>query len=403
MSADPTAISPQAESKCRILPGATLGVVGGGQLGRMFTIEAKKLGYTVGVLDPEEQAPAAQVADFSLVADYTDAAAIQALAEKCHVLTFEFENIDAPALRAAVANRCPVHPSPEVLHTTQNRAREKAFLAALGIPLPRYAVVDSPAALAAALAELGTPAVLKTAQFGYDGKGQIRLEAGCQVEALGTDFAAPLGVLESWVPFVAELSVVCARSALGEVRCFPVAENQHRHHILDVSILPARFPETVTREAQALAEKITTALDVVGLLTVEFFLLADGRLLVNELAPRPHNSGHFSFDNARTSQFEQHVRAICGLPLGDPALLSPVVMVNLLGELWPPGGEPPWAELLRQPALKLHLYGKATPRPGRKMGHFCCPAPTLAAALQQAESARQLLGLPAISHPDCVA
>lgn len=373
-------------------------MVGGGQLGRMFAIEAKKLGYLVGVLDPEENAPAAQIADFSLVADYADTAALRALAEKSAVLTFEFENIDAPALLAAVEERCPIYPSPQALHITQNRAREKGFLHELGIPLPRYAVIDSAESLAAALDEINRPCVLKTAQFGYDGKGQARVEPGCDAAAVWTDFGAPLGVLEGWVSYIAELSVVCARSSTGEVQCFPPVENQHRHHILDVSILPARLPEASASQAMAMAEKITTALDVVGLLTVEFFLLPDGQLLVNELAPRPHNSGHFSFDNARTSQFEQHLRAICGLPLGSTELLSPVVMVNLLGDLWPDGSAPDWARLLENPHLKLHLYGKTAARPGRKMGHFCCPAPTLDEAITQANTARAILGLPAIAH-----
>lgn len=366
----------------------------------MLAIEAKKMGYTVGILDPEEHAPAAQVADFSLVADYTDTDAIHTLATRSDILTFEFENINAAALSSAVENLCPVHPSPSVLHTTQNRAREKSFLDRLGIPVAPFAVVESADDLSDALARLGAPAVLKTAQFGYDGKGQIRLDEDADPASVWLDFPAPTGVLESWVHYASEISVVCARSSRGQIACFPPSENHHRNHILDVSILPARIPSAVAAEACRLAETIARALDVVGLITVEFFLLPDSRLLVNELAPRPHNSGHFSFDNSRTSQFEQHLRAICGLPLGNPDLLSPVVMVNLLGDLWPPDSSPDWPVLLANPNLKLHLYGKSSPRPGRKMGHFCCPAPTLEEAINTANTARAFLDLPPILKID---
>jgi 5-(carboxyamino)imidazole ribonucleotide synthase len=362
----------------------------------MLAIEAKKMGYEVGVLDPEEHCPAAQVADFSLVADYTDEAAITALAEKCDVLTYEFENVSAAAVEVAVGGRCQLHPHPRVLHITQNREREKTFLASHGFPCAPFAVVDSAAALAAALATLGPEAVLKTADFGYDGKGQMRLHEGMDATSVWLDFGSPRGVLESWITFAAEISVVCARWADGTTRTFPVAENHHRHHILDASIVPARVPEAVRKNAEALACDLAEKLQVVGLLTAELFVTSGGELLVNELAPRPHNSGHYSFDACLCSQFEQHLRAICHLPPGSPELLRPVVMSNLLGDLWPAEGSPAWVDLLAVPGTKLHLYGKKTARRGRKMGHFCNLAATADEALEYANQARATIGLPAL-------
>jgi 5-(carboxyamino)imidazole ribonucleotide synthase len=365
----------------------------------MFALEAKKMGYEVGVLDPEENGPAAQVADFSLVADYTDEAAIAALAEKCEVLTYEFENVSAAAVEAAVRGRCQLHPHPRVLHLTQNREREKTFLAEHGFPCAPFAVVHSGETLAAALTRLGPEAVLKTADFGYDGKGQMRLRPGLDPTAVWFDFGAPRGVVEQWISFAAEISVVCARWADGTTRTFPVAENHHRHHILDVSIVPARVPSDIQEKARQLACAIAEKLGVVGLLTVELFVTPEGELLVNELAPRPHNSGHYSFDACLCSQFAQHLRAVCHLPPGDPQLLRPVVMSNLLGDLWPPEGAPAWVRLLGVPGTTLHLYGKKSARPGRKMGHFCNLAATPEEALALADQARALLGLPPVPAP----
>jgi 5-(carboxyamino)imidazole ribonucleotide synthase len=379
-----------------VRPGATIGIVGGGQLGRMLAIEAKKLGYTVGILDPDENAPASQVSDFSMVSDYSDPSAVRALADKCDVLTYEFENVAAGPLREQAAARTRLHPSPEVLHIAQNREREKTFLAMQGFPCARFEVVSSPEELAAAAEKVGFPCVLKTADFGYDGKGQRKLAEGFDPVATWIDFGGSRAVLEAWVPFEAELSVVCARWEDGTVRTFPVAENLHRNHILDVSIAPARFSGEIQTRAVELAASITAALDVVGLLAVEMFLTADGSLLVNELAPRPHNSGHFSFDACICSQFEQHIRAICGLPPGSTELLRPVVMSNLLGEVWRNDRAPEWELLLKNPALKLHLYGKAAAKPGRKMGHFCVLAGSVPDALDQTNRARAELGLPEI-------
>jgi len=379
-----------------VRPGATIGIVGGGQLGRMLTIEAKKLGYTVGILDPEEDAPAAQVADFAMVADYADPAAVHALAEKCDVVTYEFENVVAGPLREQAAALTRLHPSPGVLHIAQNREREKTFLSTQGFPCAPFEIVSNPEELAAAARKLGFPCVLKTADFGYDGKGQQKLAAGFDPIRTWVDFGGSRAVLEAWIPFEAELSVVCARWADGTVRPFPVAENLHRNHILDVSIVPARFSDEIKTRAMELAAAITDALDVVGLLAVEMFLTPGGDLLVNELAPRPHNSGHYTFDACVCSQFEQHIRAICNLPPGSTELLRPVVMTNLLGEVWGDGAAPQWEHILLNPALKLHLYGKAAAKPGRKMGHFCVLAPTLAEALDQTNVARSALRLPCL-------
>ncbi len=354
-------------------------MLGGGQLGRMLAIAARRMGYRVHAFEPQPDSPAGQICDVEINAPYCDTAALEAFARGVDVISFEFENIPIAAIERVAAIR-PVRPRGEVLHICQNREREKLFLRRNGFPCAPFAVVDSAASLAEALREIGTPSVLKTADFGYDGKGQVKLTGGEDPEKIWHAFGAPRGVLEAWIPFEAELSVVCARDIHGRLVPFPVAENQHVHHILDLSIVPARFPESVLAAARELAGRITAALDVVGLLAVEMFLTRDGNLLINELAPRPHNSGHFTFDACVTSQFEQQLRAVCGLPLGSPDLLRPVVMANLLGDLWQ-NGEPDWSAVLRDPRVKLHLYGKSDPRPGRKMGHLCLLAETTEDAL----------------------
>ncbi len=360
----------------------------------MLAIEAKKLGYSVGILDPNPDAPACQVADFSIVAEYSDEAAVASLAERCDVLTFEFENVLAEPLRNI--SDCLLRPSPEVLHIAQNREREKTFLRSHGIPCADFEVVGNATELQVAASRLGGSCILKTADFGYDGKGQMRVEPGFDPEKIWGEFGVHRGILEARVEFAAEVSVICARWENGFSQPFPVAENIHRKHILDVSIVPARIPRASAEMATRLACEVASALDVVGLLGVEMFLLPDGGILVNELAPRPHNSGHFSFDACVTSQFEQHLRAVCGLPAGSADLFRPVVMVNLLGDLWVEGVAPDWAELLSDPNLKLHLYGKTDPRPGRKMGHFCVLGEQLEQAIDGANRARELLQLPRI-------
>ncbi len=348
------------------------------------------MGYRVHAFEPHPDSPAGQISDVEVNADYTDTTALERFAREVDVISFEFENIPLSAIEAAARLR-PVHPRGEVLHICQNREREKTFLRRGGFPHAPFAVVDSAESLQAALAEIGTPAVLKTADFGYDGKGQIKLEGAVDCGAVWKNFGAPRGVLEKWIPFEAELSVVVARGLDGRTSAFPASENIHRNHILDLSIVPARFPENVCENARRMAGEIAAALDVAGLLAVEFFLTAKGGLLVNELAPRPHNSGHFTFDACVTSQFEQQLRAVCGLPLGAPDLLSPVVMWNLLGDLWK-NGEPDWSAILSEPRARLHLYGKAEARPGRKMGHVCVLAETTTTALKIIDELKKKLG-----------
>lgn len=351
-----------------------MGILGGGQLGRMFGIAARRMGYFVHAFEPQPDSPAGQISDLEMNASFDDAKALEEFARGVDVLSFEFENIPLAAITEVERIRS-VRPKGEVLHICQNREREKNFLRQGNFPHAPFAVVDSEAALAAALERIGTPSVLKTADFGYDGKGQVKLSGDVSVADVWANFGAPRGVLEQWISFASEVSVVVARGADGATEVFPVSENIHRNHILDLSIVPARITREVREASGIIARDIAEALDVVGVLAVEFFLTDEGNLLVNELAPRPHNSGHFSFDACVTSQFEQQLRAVCGLPLGSPELLSPVVMWNLLGELWK-DGEPDWNVILAEPRAKLHLYGKSQARPGRKMGHVCVLAET---------------------------
>jgi len=349
-------------------PPATIGILGGGQLGRMFAMAARRMGYRVHTLDPQPNSPAGQVCDKQIVAAYDDLAAVRELASGVDVVTFEFENVPLAAAETA-AQYCPVRPEGRILHICQNREREKLFLSENGFPCTDFRIIASAADLAAALAAIPAPAVLKTADFGYDGKGQMRI-GDQKVEHLWQDFGVKRAVLERWITHTAELSVIVARALDGSVAAFPAVENRHRNHILHTTIAPGKFPAALTRDAETLAIAITEKLDVVGLLVVELFLTSDGKLLVNELAPRPHNSGHWTIEAAATSQFEQHVRAICGLPLGPTRPLCPAVMLNILGDAWGDTNEPDWVGLLRDYSdAKLHLYGKTDPRKGRKMGH----------------------------------
>lgn len=373
-----------------IRPGSALGLLGGGQLGRMFTLAARNLGYRVHALDPGHDCPAGQVADLEIRAAYNDVYAAQALARGVDVVTVEFENIPAETLEA-VAEVRPMHPGAFVLHTVQHRLREKRFLAGHGFPVTPFREINSEADLREAVGALGLPAVLKTASFGYDGKGQQKLTASGDVPAAFAALGGQQGILEAWVPFELECSVICARSSAGETSVWDVAENAHSHHILDTTVFPARIPAEVARRAQGMAVSIAEALGVVGMLTVEYFLKPGGELLVNELAPRPHNSGHATIDACTTSQFEQQVRAVCGLPLGDTTLLRPAAMANLLGDLWPKGGEPAWERLLDHREVKLHLYGKSEARPGRKMGHLTALGATPEEAQARVLAAREAL------------
>lgn len=366
-----------------ILPGSIIGVLGSGQLGRMFAIAARRMGYRVHTLSPADDTPTGQVADLEINAPYDDLDAIRAFAARVDVVTFEFENVPAATAEAA-ESRAPVRPAGFVLHTTQHRLREKTFLNAAGFPVTPFAVVRSVGELHSALDQLGLPAVLKTAGWGYDGKGQIKIvgydQAGAAWEALATSEA----VLEAWVDFDCEVSVVAARGIDGRVTDFGVIANRHANHILDVSVAPAPVTTRVWAEALDIARQVVDKLEVIGVLCVEFFVTRDGHLLVNELAPRPHNSGHLTFDACVTSQFEQQLRAICGLPLGSTELLRPAAMANLLGDGWQ-AGEPSWAKACALPNIKLHLYGKLDARPGRKMGHLT------ALAHEREEAERQVL------------
>lgn len=372
-----------------ILPGATIGVLGGGQLGRMFALAARAMGYRIHIFSPENDAPAGQVADQEIVAAYEDAGRMREFASQVDVVTFEFENVPSAATQVA-ASCAPVRPAGSVLHVAQHRLREKTFLSANGFPVTPFRRVATLEELKSAARDLGLPAVLKTAGFGYDGKGQVKLRIPSDLKPAWEKVGGVESVYEAWVDFEKEISVIAARNTLGEFAAFPVFENAHAHHILDVTFAPANVSPRLANEAVELAAGLMKNLDAVGLLTVEMFVTRDGRLLVNELAPRPHNSGHLTMDACVTSQFEQQLRAICGLPLGETALHAPAAMANLLGDLWS-GGVPRWPAALAEPAVKLHLYGKAEARPGRKMGHLTASGPTPDAAVKIVLNARHSL------------
>lgn len=369
-----------------IPPNSTIGVFGSGQLGRMFAIEARKMGYRVHTFSPDSDTPTGQVADIETSASYHDLDAVRAFARSVDVVTFEFENVPSATIDAA-AELVAVHPRGDILHITQNRLREKGFLAENGFPVTPFRRVKLIEDLFHAVDELGTPAVLKTAGFGYDGKGQSKIKARGDIEPSFAALNGEEAILEAFVEFEKEVSVVCARSEDGSFASFGVIENSHSNHILDVSFAPALVTQKVYNEANEITRNIAEKLAYVGTLCVEFFLTKNDKLLVNELAPRPHNSGHLTFDACVTSQFEQQLRAVCGLPLGSTEFLRPAAMVNLLGDLWNEG-EPAWAGALRLPGVSLHLYGKTEPRPGRKMGHITAVAATSTEAVEIIRNAK---------------
>ncbi len=373
-----------------ILPGATIGVLGSGQLGRMFALAARELGYRIQIFSPDRDTPAGSIADHEWTARYDDLEQVRAFARGVAVVTFEFENV-LSLTTEAVAAFAPVRPDGRVLHLTQQRLREKSFLHENGFPVTPFRRVTTLAELESAARELGLPAVLKTASFGYDGKGQTKLRAGTELAAAFAALNGAEGIYEAFVDFEKEVSVIAARTWSGECKAFPVFENLHANHILDLTFAPAALPATLARAAEDLARGILEKLEVVGLLTVELFVTRDGRLLVNELAPRTHNSGHLTIDACVTSQFEQQVRAVCGLPLGSTELKRPAAMANLLGDVWG-GGEPNWSAALEDPLVKLHLYGKAEARAGRKMGHLTATGATIEEAIQRVTQARERLG-----------
>ena len=355
----------------------------------MFAIEARKLGYRVHTFSPDTDTPTGQVADVETTAAYDDLDAVREFARSVDVVTFEFENVPSATVGAA-AEFVPVHPKGETLHTTQNRLREKIFLSTNGFPIAPFRRIKLIDDLFRAVGELGYPAVLKTAGFGYDGKGQVKLSEPHDIEPAYAAMNQQDAVLEAFVEFEKEVSVVCARGRDGSFADYGVIENEHANHILDVSFAPAIISAKVHTDAVEIARSLAESLGYVGTLCIEFFLTKDEKLLVNEIAPRPHNSGHLTFDACVTSQFEQQVRAVCGLPLGSTDFHSPAAMANLLGDLWK-DGEPDWAAAMRDPSVKLHLYGKADPKPGRKMGHLTAIADSTHAAVKSARGARAKL------------
>ncbi|MFD0892851.1 5-(carboxyamino)imidazole ribonucleotide synthase [Luteolibacter ambystomatis] len=367
-------------------PDFTLGILGAGQLGRMLALAARRMNVRTVVWTGGLEAPAVELANHVIDLPFDSLEGREQFCELATLATVEFENIPRGTLDA-VAGCMPLHPSPDAIAICQNREREKGFLRHNGIPCTWFAVVASAEELAAALKELNGPGVLKTAAFGYDGKGQLKLNGGEDAAAVWADFGSDRAILEAWVPFELELSVMVARGADGSMVTYDPAENRHRHHILDVSIVPARVSEEVAARAQQIARQVAEALDYRGILGVEFFLLPDGTLLVNEMAPRPHNSGHHTIDACATSQFEQQLRAVCGLALGSTRLLSPVVMLNLLGDFWPDETvQPDWTPLFEDGEAFLHLYGKRRAIGRRKMGHANLLGPTAEDALARAEA-----------------
>ncbi len=371
-----------------ILPPAMLGIIGGGQLGRMFTMAARSMGYRVTVLEPDKDCPAGTLADVHLCAPYDDSPALDELAGTCRAVTTEFENVSALGFQR-LGESVRVSPSAAAVSIAQDRIREKNFIQRAGLAVVPFAPLETLADLDQSLAHL-LPGILKLAQLGYDGKGQIRVESEEDVSNAFFALGEKPCVLEQRLELALELSVIVARTTPSLVTTFPIAENQHAGGILDISLVPARVSDKVAQRASEMALQVAEALDYVGVLAVEFFLLKDQTLIINEIAPRPHNSGHFSLDATLTSQFEQQVRTLCGLPPGDTQLLSPAVMINLLGDLWG-DKDPDWSILLEQPNVLLHLYGKTSARPGRKMGHFNVLGNDLESVLKEATDLRNQL------------
>jgi 5-(carboxyamino)imidazole ribonucleotide synthase len=380
-----------------ILPGATVGVLGGGQLGRMFVLQARTMGYHVVVLDPDPGSPAGQVADLHLRAPYSDPAALDRLAAACDAVTTEFENVPAGALEH-LERSCRVRPHGKSVAVAQDRIAEKSFLEGAGFSTAPFRAVRNEEELRLAVGEIALPALLKTSRLGYDGKGQATIERPGDAAAAFAALGRVECVLEERLALETELSVVLARGDDGTIAPFPVGENRHRDGILETTVVPARVSRATADEARGTAGRVADALGYVGVLGVELFVANGGRIFVNEIAPRPHNSGHYTMDACSADQFEQQLRALCALPLAEPRLLSPVAMVNLLGDLWR-AGTPRWGEVFSRPGVRLHLYGKAEPRAGRKMGHLNCLADDPDRALALALEARDALS-PLTTHAE---
>lgn len=371
-----------------LLPGEKIGMLGSGQLGRMFALSAVQMGYQVVSYSPEKNPPIAQVASH-IQGEYEDLSRLSEFASQVKVVTLEFENIPAAATKK-IEETTPVYPGTSVLQTTQHRIREKKFLSDNGFPVVKYRHIKLREELPRAVVELGTPCILKTAGFGYDGKGQVKLDSDSNLSALFGNGEFPESILEAFVPFEKEVSVVCARAINGSFAHWPLFENAHKNHILDLTLCPARVSNSISTQAVDLAKKIVDTLGVVGTFCIEFFVTRDEKLIVNEMAPRPHNSGHLTIDASATSQFEQQLRAITGMALGSTKMIRPAAMVNLLGDLWK-NGEPHWKKVLELADVHLHLYGKAEARPGRKMGHLTALSDSVDAALDIALRARAML------------
>ncbi|MDH3493340.1 MAG: 5-(carboxyamino)imidazole ribonucleotide synthase [Acidobacteriota bacterium] len=371
-----------------IEPGSTIGIFGSGQLGRMLAIEARKMGFRVACFSPASDTPTGQIADVEIVSPYEDLEVVRRFADSVDVVTFEFENIPAHTIEVA-SNHSKVHPNGDILYITQNRLREKTFLFGSGFPVAPFYQVVTREDLEKAIGKTGYPCVLKTAGFGYDGKGQTKIRSKADIGPALEKGGGRECILESFIDFEKEVSVVCGRDEKGNFENYGVMENDHMNHILDVTFAPAEVPHAVWEEAIEIARGIAEKFGYVGTMCVEFFLTKKKDLLVNEIAPRPHNSGHLTFDAAYTSQFEQQLRAVCGMPLGPTGLLKPAAMANILGDLWS-DGEPVWRNALSMGA-KLHLYGKSEPRPGRKMGHLTAMADTVGKAVEIVRSARESL------------
>ena len=380
-----------------ILPDSILGVLGGGQLGRMFTVAARSMGYRVWVLDPDPCSPAGAIADRHLLAGYRDTAALTDRGEHCAAITTEFENVPAQTLQC-LEHLVPVRPASGAVAIARDRILEKSFIREQGLATAPFVAIRKEDDLADACQQIEMPALLKTAQLGYDGKGQLTIsnqdEARQGFQRLG---ATPC-VLEERVQLALELSVILARGVSGETAVFPIGENRHVNGILDTTCVPARIATEIAQQAEHMARQLADAMHYCGVLAVEFFLTTGGTLLINEMAPRPHNSGHYSLDACVNSQFEQQVRTLCGLPPGSTGLLSPAVMVNILGDWWQKGAPPPWEQLFKHPHTKLHLYGKQQARAGRKMGHYNCLATNLDEAILQAEQVRAELTTRSTGH-----
>jgi len=358
-----------------ILPGSTLGMLGGGQLGRMFVTAARTMGYDVIVLDPDPHSPAGGLASEHVVKDYDDTGALDYLAKRCAVVTTEFENIPAVTL-AYLAKSVSVHPSATVLHIAQHRKLEKEFFRQQGLNTANFVALESEADLDGAR-DFNYPAILKTATLGYDGKGQVVCHSFDELRSAFEQVGKKPCVLEQRIDLACEVSVVLGRSLDGDVSCFPIAENSHANGVLDMTLVPASIPAELADAVIDAATRIANGLDYCGVLAVEFFISTDNQVLVNEMAPRPHNSGHYTLDACDTSQFEQQLRMVCGLTAGSTRLHTPVAMWNLLGDIWPGDGVPQWDAVLKFEQAKLHLYGKKEARPGRKMGHINCLGDTL--------------------------